>query len=182
MQEDDQIYSRFLEGDQTAYDELMIRYQDHLIRFLHSYIHDWQDAEDLMIEAFARIMVKRPKIRAGGFKAYLFKTARNLATRFHEKSTRFQTTSLDEEGPEVADRYFTEDYILKEERNKTLEICLGRIDARFREALWLVYCEGMSYEEAAGVLKVTKKRVDHLLTKGKERLRKELAGEGVTEL
>ena len=78
MHTDDELYHLFLSGDTTSYDELMIRHGDSLTVYLNGYLHDWQDSEDLMIEAFARIMVKRPRMSEGKFKAYLFKTARNL--------------------------------------------------------------------------------------------------------
>ena len=88
MPSDHELYSLFLAGDTRAYDELMIRYGDSLTVYLNGYLHDWHDAEDLMIEAFARIMAKKPRIREEGFKAYLYRTARNLASRFSDRRTR----------------------------------------------------------------------------------------------
>ena len=74
MADDGTLYKRFLAGEQAAYDQLMIRYGDSLTLYLYGYLHDWHAAEDQMIEAFARIMVKRPRIGEGHFKAYLYKT------------------------------------------------------------------------------------------------------------
>jgi len=85
MQSDDILYNSFLSGDTSAYDSLMVRYGDSLTIYLYGYLHNWQDAEDMMIEAFARVMVRMPRIRDGGFKPYLYKTARNLASRFHSR-------------------------------------------------------------------------------------------------
>ena len=68
---DDELYNRLLTGDVSSYDDLMIRYGDSLTVYLYGYLHNWHDAEDLMIEAFARILVKKPHIRSGNFKAYL---------------------------------------------------------------------------------------------------------------
>ena len=58
-------------------------------------------------------------------------------------------------------------------------MCLDRIDPELREALWLVYMEELTYNEAALVMGVKPKRVDHLLTRGKEHMRRELAKEGI---
>ena len=88
MESDDILYREFLDGDTASYDQLMIRYCDSLTMFLYGFLHDWQDSEDLMIESFARVMVKKPKIGEGSFKAYLYKTARNLASRFHSIISR----------------------------------------------------------------------------------------------
>ena len=41
-----------------------------------------------MIEAFSYLFTKKPRIRDGGFKAYLYKTARHMALR--HKCLRFR--------------------------------------------------------------------------------------------
>ncbi len=179
MEHDEELYRRFLAGEQAAYDELMIRYGDSLTVYLNGYIHNWHDAEDLMIEAFARIMVKRPKIRDGGFKAYLYKTARNLTSRFSANNKRATVFGLDEISEDISSEERTEEGLLDGEKKAVLHFCLGKIDPLLKEALWLVYCEDLSYDQAAAVMGVNRKRIDHLLTRGKEQMRKELAKEGI---
>ena len=180
MRSDDELYGGFLSGETSAFDELMIRYGDSLTYYLNGYLHNPEDAEDLMIEAFARIMVKKPKINSGNFKAYLYKTARNLASRFHERRTRSQVFSLDDINEQGIEPAYSEDDYLEEERKKTLHVCIKRLDPGLREALWLFYFEGLSYADAAEVMGVSKKKIDHLLSRGKEQLKKELAKEGIT--
>ncbi len=175
------LYGRFLAGDTNAYDELMIRYGDSLTMYLYGYLHDWQDAEDQMIETFARIMVKRPRIGEGHFKAYLFKTGRNLAYRYYSKKHKVAEFSLDEYDKDIASSELVEEALINEERRRVFHMCLDRIDLQLKEALWLVYFEGMSYKEAADIMRVNVKKVDHLLTRGKKRLKEELEKEGVTD-
>ena len=180
MQTDNELYARFLAGDNTAYDELMTRYGDSIVVYINAYLHHWQDAEDLMIEAFARIMFQRPVIRQGGFRAYLYKTARNLAARFHASAGRTKHINLDDLSEETADAAALEERVIGTERKRILHRCLERIDEKYREVLWLIYFEEMSYAEAAAVMRVTVKRIDKLLKKGKEKLRIELEKEGIT--
>ena len=179
MRNDDELYSSFLSGESSAFDELMIRYGDSLTYYLNGYLHNPEDAEDLMIESFARIMVKKPKIHKGNFKAYLYKTARNLASRFHEKKKRTGDFSLDDLNEQGIEPVYSEDNYLEEERKKALHMCIKRLDPWLREALWLFYFEGLSYADAADVMGVSKKKIDHLLSKGKEQLKRELAKEGI---
>lgn len=193
---DDVLYRLYLKGDAASYDELMIRYGDRLTFYLHGYLHDVNDAEDLMIEAFARIMAKKPRIGEGAFKAYLFKTARNLALRFQDQKRRMQVFSIDSMDSDLADIVLAtnaaagssppgksspvEEDIGQAERNQVLHLCLDRIEPELKEALWLVYFEGLSYSQAASVMKTSSKKVDHLLQRGKRQMRDELALEGVT--
>lgn len=180
MNRDDEFYRQFLSGKTSAYDELMIRYGDSLTFYLYGYLHNWQDAEDLTVEAFARILVKKPRIREGGFKVYLYKTARNLAARFHSRESRIESFTLEGAEKELAGSTLLEEQLQGEEKKQILHLCLERIDPELREALWLVYFEDLSYADAAGVMNVSKKRVDKLLQRGKAILRTELEKEGIT--
>lgn len=181
MPTDNDLYNLYLSGDSGAFDELMIRHGDGLTLYLNGYLHNWEDAEDLMIEAFARIMVKKPLIRKDGFRAYLYKTARNLATRFHLKKRRHDIFSLDGMEAEIIDKTDIEKDVQDEEKNRILRLCLERIDPELKEALWLVYGEGMSYSDTASVMKVTRKRIDYIIQKGKAHLLLELNREGIED-
>ena len=200
VKSDDVLYRQYLKGDTVSYDELMIRYGDRLTFYLHGYLHDINDAEDLMIEAFARIMAKKPRIGEGAFKAYLFKTARNLALRHQERSRRLNVFSIDGLDSELAESVLAtgtmvsgptgtgpagkgspvEEDIGLEERKQVLHMCLDRIEPELKEAMWLIYFEDLSYAQAASIMKVNSKRIDHLLQRGKRQMREELVKEGVT--
>ena len=183
MLSDNELYLRFMNGDVSAYDELMIRHGDSLTAYIYGYLHNWHDAEDLMIEAFARIMVKKPQIRDDGFRAYLFKTARNLASRFHSRMMQRRTFIFEEVDEETLRGMMINksgNQMQDLEKKETLKICLGKIDPKYREALCLVYLEGMSYAQAASVMGVSTKKIDHLLAGGKLNLRRELGKEGIT--
>lgn len=177
---DDELYRGFLSGNTASFDELMTRYGDGIVFYLYGYLHSTEDAEDLMIEAFARIMVKKPTIREGCFKAYLYKTARNLALRCRARTLK--TAEFSAEGME---EFFTDgrtaaDDFRDKERKALLHLCLERLDPQLRETLWLVCAEGLSYRETAEILHVTEKRIDKLLGRAKKQMRTELEKVGVT--
>ena len=176
---DEELYREFLEGDAAVFDELMIRYGDSLTFYMYGITHDWQDAEDLVIEAFARIMVKRPNIREGAFKAYLFKTGRNLALNVVRKRNNRKTFSMEDVNTDPEAEEYIEEHLLKQEQQEALYMCLERIDPALREALWLIYFEDMSYKQAAQVMKVNAKKIDHMLSKAKKEMKAELKKEGV---
>lgn len=175
------LYGRFLDGDDSSFDALVLHYGDSLTVYLQAILHDWQDAEDMTVEAFARIMVKRPRIKEGAFKAYLFKTARNLAFRLSSRR-RSDVFSLEGLTGDPSAGGYIEEHIAAEEQKQMLHLCLERIDPMLREALWLIYFEGMSYAQAAEVMKVNTKKIDHLLTRAKKKLREELLKEGISHV
>ena len=177
---DDQLYHQFLRGDVSSYDQLMIRYGDSVTFYINGYTNNLRDGEDLMIEAFARIMVKKPFIQKGAFKAYLYKTARNLALRFCKKRKGVIVFGLEELNRELSDSMLNDAAGNDSEREAILHMCLERIDPELKEALWLVYCDELTYAQAAEVMHVSAKRIDHLLSRGKEHMRRELKKEGIS--
>ncbi|MBR6293188.1 MAG: RNA polymerase sigma factor [Lachnospiraceae bacterium] len=188
---DDSLYGLFLKGDNSAYDKLMIKYGDALTTYLKGFLYSWEDAEDLMIEAFARIMVKKPRIEAGNFKAYLYRTAHNLVAHFYKKDKRRKVFSLEdfenlktENGKDLAEpKYDAALYekIWDDERKRIIKKCLERLGEEMREALWLFYFDELSYKETASVMNVSNKKIDNLLTRGRKCLKEELEKEGITD-
>lgn len=183
MHESDEIlYRRYLlQRDEADLRVLMERYGDSLTLYLNGYIHDLHDAEDLMIEAFARMVRARPDLTGNTFRAYLYKTGRNLAARFHARRLRRQAFSLEDLDREPESGELLETIVTTRERHRILHLCMGKLDPELREALWLVYFEGMSYDESARVMNKKTKQLDYLLQKGKRLLREELEKEGVTD-
>ena len=179
---DDELYRQYLSGDQEAGDALILRCSDALTVYLDAFLHNAQDAEDLMMDCFAVILLDKPKIADGHFRAYLFKTARNKANRLWRLRFRRQEFSLDEAAVEAVPAKLpsAEDAMIETERAVILSRCLNRIAPQYREALWLFYYMDAGYAQAAEIMGCSEKRIDNLLQNGKARLRLELEKEGIT--
>ena len=175
---DDELYSRYLSGDASAGDSLMLRYGDALTAYLNAFLHNAQDAEDLMLDCFTVMLVKKPAIRDGHFQPYLFRMARYKANRLWKVRFRRREFSLDESL--LSDGASPEETVRTGERNMLLNRCLNRIPPQYREALWLVYGMEMSYAQAAEIKKCGTGRIHSLLDEGKKRMRRELEKEGIT--
>lgn len=176
-EDDEALFDRLLNGDSDALRPLMERYGDALTLYVNGYVRHIDTAEDLMIEAFSRMLTKRPRLREGGFRPYLYKTARNLALRHLRLRARFM--SVEDLDGEPADLIEVEDEILRDERAQALYRCLAKIPDSYREALYLVYIEDMSYDEAAAVMRKTRKQIANLIQSGKKAMRPLLTDEGV---
>lgn len=177
MSEDD-LYRQYLSGDTSAGDQLMLRLGDALTAYLNAFLHSEQDAEDIMLDCFTVILVNKPAIADGAFRAYLFKMGRNKANRHWKLRFRRQEFSLDESLP--SGNLSPEAAMQDKERDRTLHRCLNRIAPQYREALYLVYDQGLSCAQAASLLGCKTKKVEDLLSNGRKRLRLELSKEGIT--
>ena len=79
MVTDEELYGQYLCGDETGLELLIKKYGDPLTLYIDGYLHDVHEAEDLMMETFSWLFMKKPRIRNGCFKAYLYKAARHMA-------------------------------------------------------------------------------------------------------
>ena len=130
---DDQLYRQYLAGDAAAGDELMLRYADVLTAYLDGFLHNANDAEDLMLDCFTVILVNKPAIGEGLFRAYLFKMARNKANRLWKLRFRQPEFSLDENLSMQGGS--PEDTLWQSERSAILQRCLNRIAPQYRSRL-----------------------------------------------
>ena len=175
---DEEYYCCYLNGDEKGLDELMRKYGAPLILYISGYLHDVHEAEDLMIEVFAYLFTKKPRIRAGGLKAYLYKSSRHMALR-HKRRLR-PCFSLDELKEEPESGMLVEEVIKTEEQNRTLHFCMQQLNPGYREALYLTYFEDMSYSEAAEVMGKNVKQITNMVYRGKQSLRGLLEREGIS--
>ena len=175
---DEALYRQYLSGDDEGLNALMKKYGDPMTLYIDGYLHDVHESEELMLDVFAYLFTKKPRIRDGGFKAYLYKAARHMALR--HKSKRKPLFSLDALTNEPDGRLLTEEVIRTEERNRILHFCISEMNPDYREVLYLTYFEDMSYAQAAEVTEKTVKQITNMVYRGKKSLRRLLEREGIT--
>ncbi|RQP10119.1 MAG: sigma-70 family RNA polymerase sigma factor, partial [Microbacteriaceae bacterium] len=95
--DDADLIVRAREGDNEAFGALWRRHADAVTRAARSFTG--YDADDVASEAFVRVL---RQVRAGGGpdtepRAYLIRTARNVATEWARRDAGGSTTELDEE-------------------------------------------------------------------------------------
>lgn len=180
MISDETLYRRYLDGEEENADYLVERYADALIIYINGYIKDIHEAEDLMLESFAQIFAKeRPVSGKGSFRAYLYRTARNLSIR-HKKKHRIRFLSFDELDFELQSERLTDTELLRSERDRQLYAALEKLKAEYREALYLVYFADLSYRNAAVVMGKSETQITNLIYRGKQSLKTMLEREGFT--
>lgn len=177
---DEAIYSRFL--DRRREEDLRIlleRHQDSLLLFLFGYVHSMEDAEELLMDAFAEIAAG-PSVFSGrsSFKTWLFSIGKKLAL-MRLRKTRFAFPPAEDEADAAAEPPEME--LLRDERDRTLYAALRQIREDYRQILILLYFEEMSHEEAARVMGKSRKQVYHLAERGRRALREKLEEMGLSQ-
>ena len=177
-----EVYLRYItEYNDKDLETLLVAYRDGLYLFLLSFVKNAEDAEDLLMDTFARLAVDKPWFdanRAGSFKGWLYAIARNNAL-MHIRKGRMKTVPLEEE--EIPQDETPESALLEEERNAKLYKALSALKPKYRRVLMLFYIEGLNHEEIAQAMGLRIKQVYNLMERGKKSLRKELEEMGITD-
>ena len=96
------------------------------------------------------------------------------------KSKRKPLFGLDVLTGEPDGRLLAEEVVQTSERNRILHFCMDGLNPSYREALYLIYFEDMSYAQAAKITGKTLKQITNMVYRGKESLRRRLEQEGIT--
>lgn len=176
---DEELYDRFQQRQEEAdIRELFERHKEGLILFINGFVHNLDDAEELMIDSFAEVAAGRTFFaRRCSFKTWLFSIGKKLALMHLRKTGRVVTVPVDENQPDSG-RELPELQILSEERNRRLYEALERLNPDYSRVLMLLYFDRMSHEEAAKVMGKNKKQIYHLVERGKKALREIMEKEG----
>ena len=174
-------YLRFLSGEMDAFDQIMNEYQAPLIRFIARYVGNVSIAEDLAEDVFVEILLHRERYNFKvKLKTYLFTIARTRAIDYIRKNKRTVPYEVDEDLLSSAELMASpEDHILaREQKERILELIRSVKDDQ-GTALYLTLVEGLSNEEAARIMKKSKKQIENLVFQGKRKLRLMIEKEGI---
>ena len=147
-------YRRFLEGDESAFDEILDLYRENLIFFINRFVRDPAAAEDLAIDAFLELLVHKNRYNfKTSLKTYLFMIGRSRALDYLRHRGKWKFEELSVVKCEEDDGSFLEEHLLAEERSRIVSAALDTLPEEMRAAVHLVYFEGLSYEDTAKVMK-----------------------------
>jgi RNA polymerase sigma-70 factor (ECF subfamily) len=171
-------YCRFLQGDQTALEELIRTYSDELVRYAFSFVRSSDVAEELVSDVFAALYMKRKSLRQEQLlRAYLYKMTRSRAIdylRRHRREVPLEDVEQVLCGESVEKEY------LRRFRDEKLRRCVEALPKQYREVLELLWFQGLSMEQAGRVLGRTTRQIYNLHARGKIALRTLLEKEGIT--
>ena len=165
-------YRRFLDGDESAFDEIMRGYFDGLIFFVERYVHDIYAAEDIAIDVFSDLLVNRSRYNFKvSLKTYLFMLGRSRALNYIKHRNKLTIIEPSESEEELSDSATLEEAVLADERKRTVNAAISTLPKEMGIAVHLVYFEDLSYDETARIMKKNRKQVDNLLYRAKAALR-----------
>ena len=173
--EDADLVARFVDGDVAAFDELMAAHEDRVFGICLRMLRDRDMALDAVQETFINVFRKADRYKAeAAFSTWLYRLAANHVV---DRGRRARRERGRVEMPEqVVDTSPGADAgVESAERVAVLRAAIQELDTRYREALFLVYVEGLKVDEAARMLEIPEGTVKTRLMRGRQALKKILA-------
>lgn len=175
--------------DAGLLDELIVKYQHRLMRYLLYLTSNREQAEDLFQDVWMRVMVRGAQFNGQArFETWLFTIARNMVIDQRRKKTTSSLDELFEAGSdddrpmsfEVADGEPTPfDRVSNFEDRERIATGLLELDTLHREVLVLRFYEELSLEEIAKVTKSHLSTVKSRLYRGMAMIRPKLERAGL---
>lgn len=162
---DEEILRRFrVDGDSSAFETLVHRYEVELFNYLRRYLGSAEMAEDVFQATFLQVHLRCEQFEEGRrFRPWLYTIATNQAIDAQRRNRRHRMVSLD--SPASGDDDVgtlvqmlagngrtADEQVQDEEAREWVRSAVASLPESLRAALVLVYHQGMKYREAADVL------------------------------
>jgi RNA polymerase sigma-70 factor (ECF subfamily) len=151
-----------LEGDLTAFNQLVINYQDIVFNTAIRIMGDSHSAEDATQEAFISMYHKLNTFRGGSFKAWILRIVTNACYDELRRRKRKPSIPLESENDDgeliespswLIDQNPTPDELVQNsDLMKAIQRCINALEEKFRAVIVLVDVSGEDYDSVASII------------------------------
>jgi RNA polymerase sigma factor (sigma-70 family) len=180
--EDKELVQATSQGDLTAFNELVLKYQKQVFNLARLILDNQDLAEDITQDTFILAFQKIRQFRGGSFRAWLLKIATNLCydeIRTWKRNTFQALEPIDKEGEvKESPQWIKDPQPLHQEEaeandlREILENTLNELPYKYRIPLSLIDIQELDYREAASVMGVPVGIVKSRLARGRMQFRK----------
>lgn len=183
-QTDLELVRRVQSGDKSAFDVLVLKYQQKVINLVTRYVHDPHIAMDVAQESFIKAYRGLKNFRGdSAFYTWLYRISINTAkNHLVSKSRRMPDDDIDAQEAEqydgggmLRDLASPESEMLTDEIRTTLSNAIEALPDDLRIAITLRELEGLSYEEISEAMECPIGTVRSRIFRARESIEEELA-------
>lgn len=188
LRKDDALIAAFKEGDHSAFQELVLKYEQRVYNHCLRMVNDEVESYDLTQEVFLKVFRKIKNYEhTYAFYTWLYRITVNCCIDYMRRKRRHiqgvslsggQSDDAADAGREqdIPDDTFVPDTaLLNQELDEVLRAAIGQLSEKLRSIIILKEVEGFSYEEIADVLGCSRGTVKSRLFRARERLKELLA-------
>jgi len=173
--DEETLIQRFINGDQTAFELLFRFYYPGLVIFVSQIISDHDEAEEIVHDFFVNVWSARKNIqRSSSLKNYFFVSVKNRAFNYLKKEQIKEKTLGKLKELVENDFLFQPDLFVESELQQQIVKAMEKLPARTREIFVMNRFNGISNDEIAAQLELSKRTVETQISNALKILREEL--------
>jgi RNA polymerase sigma-70 factor (ECF subfamily) len=173
------IINRFKEGEESAFEELVLKYQDriyNLCRHMLGNTHEAEDAaQDTFLKAYQKLKDFKPE---AALYTWLYRIAVNTCLDYNKRpffESLFRKAESDEFVDEPASDWPSPEKLYESKQiGLALNTSIKKLPIKLRTAIILKEIEGLSYEEIADILEISIGTVKSRISRARDELKKSL--------
>lgn len=159
-QTDLQLVRKVRNGDRSAFDLLVVKYQSRVASIISRYVYDSQEVMDLTQETFIKAYRAIERFRGdSAFYTWLYRIAVNTAKNYLESRSRRPQGTADsaeaeiyDDGRRLRDIASPERLLQRDQLQNELSNAIASLPEELRSAFLLREHDGLSYEDIARIL------------------------------
>lgn len=135
-----------------------------------NFLHDREDAEDIVQDVFEKLWVNRRKVEPAKAKSWMFTTAHNAMINFSTRKSRlsfYDEMERFEKGEIIPNSF---------EANEVVNRAVSILPPIQKSIIILRDLEGYSYQEVGEILDLSESQVKVYLFRGRRKIKKQLKG------
>jgi RNA polymerase sigma-70 factor (ECF subfamily) len=170
---DSELIARFKTGNPSAFEAVVLRYQDRIYNLCRYMLRDPRDAQDAAQDVFLKAYRALKDLRPdSSLYTWLYRIAVNTCLDYKRRSKReaLRNEPLAEDLP--SDEPLPEQRYESREVTEAIQLALQKLPEKLRAVIVLREIEGCSYEEIAQILRTSVGTVKSRISRAREELRR----------
>lgn len=182
------LVKRSKAGDLEAFEELVRLFERKVFTVAYRYVGNWTDAHDMAQEAFIKAFRSLPTLRdEASFASWLSKITVNVCRDELRKKNKREKISLDEMMESSGKAPFCaqeagcpENFVEQKEMSEAIQDVLNSLAEEHRIILIMREIQGMSYDEIAGVLRISSGTVKSRISRARQAFKQKITARAGT--
>ena len=166
------MLSKMADGDQLAFRQFFDIYKEKLFTFVYGLTHSKVDAEEVLQDVFLKLWESRSRLKEiDNPQAYIFRMTRNRTLDLLSRIGRDQKLIKQLWANIRMSEEFTEQILQARESQKLIREAMTELSDRQRKIVELSREEGLSHDEIASKLGLSKQTVKNHLSEALKKIR-----------
>jgi len=185
-QEENKLVIAAQNGDRSAFEELVYRYDKNVLGIAYSFINNNEDAKDIYQEVFLRVFkgIKKFEFRSE-FSTWLYRITTNVCLTYRSQKKKYAYTSLDDEPDEednnprslsntLTDNQTPDNDAVNSEISTHIEKGLDKLSPQQRLVFTMKHYKGYKIKEISTMMNCSEGTIKNYLFMATQRMRDHL--------